>query len=193
MNKLLLTLSFLISSTCFISQSWALPPCPSSGYFHNCYGSFKWKSGSVYEGDFINNKRHGHGTYIYGEGTEWRGDKYIGEYKDGKKNGHGTYTFSDGDKYIGEFKDNKKHGLGTYFYGLKSKWAGDKYIGKYKNDVMHGQGTYMFRSGAKDLGEFKNGKLNGFAIRYGANGNTLKEGIWKNDKFLYSKKKYLPI
>ena len=59
MNKLLVTLSFLISLICLASQSWALPSCPSSGYKDNCYGSFKWESGSTYIGEFQNNKRHG--------------------------------------------------------------------------------------------------------------------------------------
>ena len=53
---------------------------------------------------------------------------------------------------------------------------------------MHGQGTYNFASGAKDVGEFRNDKLNGFAIRYDKNGNILKEGIWKDDEFQYAQK-----
>ena len=36
--------------------------------------------------------------------------------------------------------------------------------------------------------EFKNDKLNGFAIRYDKNGNILKEGIWKDDEFQYAQK-----
>ena len=31
--------------------------------------------------------------------------------------------------------------------------------------------------------------MNGFAIRYDKYGNILNEGIWKDDKFLYSQKK----
>ena len=50
------------------SQSWALPDCPSSGYFHNCFG-----------------------TYIYSNGN-----KYVGEWKDGKELGSGTlFIFKD--------------------------------------------------------------------------------------------------
>ncbi len=35
------------------------------------------------------------------------GGWYEGEYKDEKYHGHGTETWSDGDKYEGDFKDGK--------------------------------------------------------------------------------------
>ena len=41
--------------------------------------------------------------------------------------------------------------------------------------------------------EFKDGKLNGYAIWYSQNGSILKEGIWKDDEFLYSKKVTPPV
>jgi len=62
-------LTTLISAFFFlvigVSNVWALPACPSSGYFHNCYGTYVWDDG----------------------------DKYVGEYKDNKRNGQGTYTW----------------------------------------------------------------------------------------------------
>ena len=91
------------------------------------------------------------------------GAVYEGEWKDSKFHGHGTYTWADGDKYIGEYKNNKKDGYGTYFYA-----NGDKYIGEYKNNVRDGVGVLTY----------DNGKI--------------EEGIWKEDKFLYSKKKIKP-
>ena len=78
----------------------------------------------------------------------------------------------------------KYNGQGTFTYK-----NGTKYIGKFKNEKYHGKGTYTYKSGAKDFGEFQNGKLNGFAIRYDKYGTILKQGIWKNDKFLYAQKK----
>ena len=41
------------------------------------------------------------------------GGWYEGEYKDEKYHGHGTETWSDGDKYEGEFKDGKRKGHGN--------------------------------------------------------------------------------
>ena len=37
------------------------------------------------------------------------------------------------------------------------------------------------------MGEFKNGLLNGFAIKYDANGSITQEGIFKDDEFLHAK------
>ena len=85
----------------------------------------------------------------------------MGEHKNGKRNGQGTNTYKSGAKFVGEYKDDKKNG----------------------------QGTYTFLNGEKDVGEFQNGKLNGFAIRYDKYGTILKQGIWKDDKFLYSQNK----
>ena len=64
---------------------------------------------------------------------------------------------------VGEFKDGEVHGQGTFTFGTNSKWAGDKYVG-----------------------EFKDGDLNGYAIQYCADGSILREGIFKNDEFLYA-------
>ena len=93
-----------------------LPACPSSGYFHNCYGTYFWTSGEFkgdkYVGDWKNDNRTGQGTYTYGPNSEWAGDKHVGEYKDNKRHGQGTYTFANGDKYVGEYKDNDYHGQG---------------------------------------------------------------------------------
>ena len=40
----------------------------------------------------------------------------------------------------------------------------------------------------KRLVEFKNDKLNGYAIKYFADGSIDQEGIFKDDEFLYAKK-----
>ena len=134
-----------------------LPPCPSSGYFHNCFGTYTWDdTGEIYAGEWKDDKRHGQGTFIWADG-----EKYVGEYKDGKRTGKGTYTYASGDKYVGEYKD-----------GVKS-----------------GQGTYIYANGFKEIGEWADGKLNGYAIRYDADGSVLKEGIWKDDEFLYVEKR----
>ena len=137
-----------------------LPACPSSGYLHNCFG-----------------------TYTFANG-----DKYVGEFRDNVFHGQGIKTVADGEKYVGEYKDGKKHGQGTYTFGTNSKWAGDKYVGEYRDGKRNGQGTYTFADGRRDVGEFKDDVLNGYAIQYRADGSILKEGIFKDDKFLYAQK-----
>lgn len=210
MNKLLLILPILISCISFATQSWALPNCSSSQPFDNCYGSHTFATGNTYVGEWQNNKYNGQGTFYWSSG-----DIYVGEFKNGKRDGQGIYTFVSGDKYVGEFKDDKKNGHGTYYYLADNSHNGDIYDGQFKDDFFHGKGTYRWISGAKyigeykynkrngqgtyifpnrvkDVGEFQNGKLNGFATRYDKNGNILKVGIWKDDKFLYTQKKPIP-
>ena len=207
----MLFLFFILFSFSTISSiTWALPDCPSSGYFHNCFGTYTFANGDKYVGEWKDDKKHGQGTYTWGKGPN-KGDKYIGEYKDGKIHGLGTYTFADGEKYVGEYKEGKKHGQGIYTYINGQKYIGeynsgkidgqgtytwgkgpnkgDKYIGEYKNNNRHGQGTYTFEDGRKHVGEFKNGKLNGYAIKYTADGTILKEGIFKDGVFQYAQKK----
>ena len=180
MKTLLLTLLFLISFICLTSQSWALPPCQGNhnDYRHNCYGSYTWKSGDIYLGEWKNDKWHGQGTYIYSNG-----DKYIGEYKNNKKNGKGTYTYGlnsewAGDKYIGELKDGKKHGQGTYTWK-----SGNKHIGKWKNGKRDGQGTFTWTDGNIYIGQYKDDKRNGQGTLTYADG-TIKKGIWKDGHYI---------
>ena len=50
---------------------------------------------------------------------------------------------------------------------------------------------YM-RMASKEVGTFENDKLNGYAIKYFADGSVNKEGIFKDDEFLYAQTKTLP-
>ena len=230
MNKLSVILSFMIFLISYAPHSWALPPCPTSGYKHNCIGTIDAGKIGKYEGEIKNNKANGNGTFIFGLDSKWAGDRYEGQYIDNKIHGEGIYNFASGSKYIGEFRQNKRHGQGTYIFVSGNKYVGEfkngkyngqgtftfnsgekyvgefkngkengqgtytyksgnKYVGEFKNGKYNGQGTFIFKSGAKDVGEFQNGKLNGFAIRYDKYGTILKQGIWKDDKFLYSQNK----
>ena len=182
MKQISVIFSALVIIILGISNAWALPNCPSSGYFHNCFGTYTWESGNKYVGEWQNNKRNGQGTYTWANG-----DKYIGEQRNDKREGQGTYTWADGEIYVGEWRNDKKNGKGTttYIYG-------DQYIGEYKNDKKDGQGTYIYADGYKEVGTFENGKLNGYAIKYFADGSVNKEGIFKDDEFLYAQSKTLP-
>ena len=66
-----------------------------------------YANGDKYEGDFVDDKKHGKGVYVYANG-----DKYEGDWLDGKKHGKGVITFADGNKYEGDFVDGKFHGKG---------------------------------------------------------------------------------
>ena len=100
------------------------------------------------------------------------------------KTSNANKIHSNGKKYIGEWIDNKRDGFGT------NVWPdGSKYIGEWKEGKQNGVGTFTFSNGAKDVGEWKENKLNGEAIQYFANGNIFRQGVFRDDQFLYEKYK----
>ena len=108
MKKLLRFLAFVLMVGGAYAQS-NLPACPSSGYFHNCFGTHIY-GGQKYVGEFKNNKYNGQGNLTFATGH-----KYVGEFTDDKQNGQGTFTFPNGEKYVGEFKNDNYSGQGTLF------------------------------------------------------------------------------
>jgi hypothetical protein len=84
-GSLCLTLLLFLGSA---GESFALPACPSSGFFHECSGTWTYDGGEKYVGEWRNDKPHGQGTHS--------GDKYVGEVRDGKRHGQGTLTYADG-------------------------------------------------------------------------------------------------
>ncbi|MDG1764569.1 MAG: hypothetical protein P8H46_05155, partial [Paracoccaceae bacterium] len=96
--KIVLVISALFSGVGIVMAS-DLPDCPSSGYFHNCFGTYTDADGDKYVGEHKNNKANGQGVVNFANGN-----KYVGEYKDGKRNGQGAFTWASGSKYVGEWK-----------------------------------------------------------------------------------------
>lgn len=99
----------------------------------------KWKDGSVYEGEYRNGKKNGHGTYIWADKSkfvgDWRDNKISGRVKALERNinetkrvlrSKGTYVWADNRKYEGDWLNNNMDGRGIYtwadgrvFEGLK--------------------------------------------------------------------------
>ena len=120
---------------------------------------------------------------VFGSKSNKAGDKYVGEYREGKKDGQGIFTFSDGEKYDGEWKNDKRNGIG------KNVWAnGSMYIGEWKSNKQNGFGTFSFANGDRDVGQWIDNKLNGDAVQYYSDGSIFRQGVFKDDKFLYDKK-----
>ena len=95
-------------------------------------------NGDKYEGEWKDDKMHGHGTYTFHDG-----DKYEGEWKDDKMHGQGIYTWANREKYVGDFKYGKQHGQGTNTYA-----NGDKYVGEWKDRWASG-GWFYWSNGKK--------------------------------------------
>lgn len=134
-------------------------------------GTFRYVSGSSYEGEFRDNLKHGIGIFRYPDGTE-----YEGEWQEDQKHGRGVFTMSDGDKYEGEFRDDKINGYGVYSFA-----CGDVYEGEYKDYQKHGQGTFRFASGTVYEGGWKEDKKHGKGTFRYASGEVF-EAEWEDDE-----------
>ena len=132
------------------------------------------------DGSFV---LHGKGVFCWGNATQWAGDRYEGDFVDGRRTGKGTYYYANGDRYEGDFVDGKCTGKGTYYCGEKSKWAGDRYEGDFVDGMYTGKGTYYFANGKRDEGDFVNGVFNGKGKTYWSNGNLKYQGEYLNDKY----------
>ncbi len=98
----------------------------------NGTGTQLWSDGDRYDGEFLNDKRHGHGVYRHGNGYE----VYDGEYLAGQRTGTGKVTFSDGHYYQGQLLDGKANG-----YGRMLGSDGRLYEGAWSNGCFN-DGTW---------------------------------------------------
>jgi len=68
----------LLTGLVFAGESFALPPCPASGYFDNCYGRYTLASGVKYVGEWKDGNMHGEGVVT---ALEPGARKIMGEWK----------------------------------------------------------------------------------------------------------------
>jgi len=149
----------------------------------NGHGSFRYKNGNLYTGQFSNGKRQGQGVLKFASGNryegDWKndrmtgfathtwasgpsaGDRYTGEFVNGRFHGIGSYIAVNGNRYDGEWKDSKRTGYGTYTFAIGSK---DRYIGRYVDGKWNGSGTYYYENGNKYEGEWENGERHGLGL-----------------------------
>ena len=179
-----------------------LPPCPSSGYFHNCFGTFAYADGAKYVGEHSDGNRHGQGTYASADGTVAEGIWKDGDFQYANKRAtnssslpdcpssveevwtdcKGRFVTENKNIYVGDFKNDEFSGQGSYTYGPNSDSAGDKYVGDLKDGLFHGQGTYTFAHGDKYVGEFQNHKKHGLGTLMSVDGDKYV-GEFKDDNF----------
>ena len=146
-----------------------------------------WNDGTIYMGDFKNNKKDGVGIYRWNDGTiyygEWKNNnmdgycyinyaddkRYEGEMMNGTKNGYGEFTWKPIRKYIGYYANDLKEGFGIYIWNIKTFQI---YVGFWNKGKMEGIGML----------------LNGKNIYYGKWSKGVKIEQFKNKREL--KKKY---
>ena len=129
----------------------------------------EYDGGDVYEGEILNGKRHGHGTYTWSDGSF-----YDGEWKDGKKDGNGKQSHPDGSCYDGGWKDDKMDGFGVLVYSNQSR-----YEGHWSEGNENGHGMLTFANGNSYDGEWKDGNENGHGIMKYINVGVY-DGEWKD-------------
>ena len=140
-------------------------------------GTMKYKNGSIYKGQWKNDKWHGKGLYRTQNynNPNFIGILYEGEFNNDKIEGYGIGKYSSGDQYEGEWKNNKQYGRGILNYV-----GGGKYIGEWKYGKLDGEGIYYLKNGERFEGKFLDNKYNGYGKYYYINGDYL-EGIFKDD------------
>uniref|UniRef100_A0A8C3XU18 Radial spoke head 1 homolog n=1 Tax=Chelydra serpentina TaxID=8475 RepID=A0A8C3XU18_CHESE len=130
-------------------------------------GTYRFKNGARYIGEFFENKKHGQGIFMYPDGS-----KYEGEWVADQRHGNGVYYYMNGDTYTGEWLSHYRHGQGTYLYAeTGSKYVGGwvngqqegaaelihlnhRYQGKFVNGNPIGVGKYVFDIGCEQHGEY---------------------------------------
>lgn len=69
----------------------------------NGFGVFIWPDGRRYEGEYLDDKKHGKGVFTFSDGK-----KYSGLWVNGKQHGEGEFTNVDGTVRIGLWENGKK-------------------------------------------------------------------------------------
>lgn len=75
-----------------------------------------------------------------------------------------TKTFPDGSKYEGEIRNGDPHGRGTLYYSEDDPSQKEKYEGGFEYGRPEGEGTMIWRNGAKYVGFWRAGKMDGRGV-----------------------------
>jgi hypothetical protein len=95
----------------------------SAGMKHG-KGVKTWQNGDRYEGEFIEDRKEGHGTYSFGRGP-WAGERYDGEWLADRRQGYGVYRWPTGDIYRGAWDADRPSGPPTAMMRARARWAAE--------------------------------------------------------------------
>ncbi|MCB0545101.1 MAG: caspase family protein [Saprospiraceae bacterium] len=122
-----------------------------SGNCQNGTGKYRYNSGTIYTGQFINGQRTGKGKMVYANNNV-----YEGQFNRNKMHGDGTMYYANGDKYVGRWISDQPNGKGAYYFKTKERYEGD-----FKSGKFDGQGTMHYPDGAYYTGGWKQNRKNG--------------------------------
>jgi hypothetical protein len=109
-------------------------------------GKLVHADGTTYEGEWSEDKKHGHGEEVLASGIT-----YEGEFSEGKKHGRGKVVLADGRTYEGNFVNSMPHGVGK-----EALADGTTYEGEWIEGKKHGKGKLVEDDGTTYEGEFVN-------------------------------------
>ncbi|XP_075898354.1 alsin isoform X5 [Nelusetta ayraudi] len=140
-------------------------------------GCYKYSSGEVYQGSFVQQQRHGHGTLRSGKLNTSCPSVFIGQWQHDRKSGYGVFDdITKGEKYMGAWLDGQRHGAGVVVtqFGLY-------YEGAFKDNKMMGSGILVSEDDTTFQGEFSDDwTLSGKGVLTLANGDFL-EGVFSGE------------
>ncbi len=180
----------------------------------------KWMTGATYKGEWLHNKHHGFGIKTWSNGNV-----YEGEFKEGMRDGHGTFwektkgaqpqqqqqqqgstssasssatlnstgslstsqTLGSTNKSLsGTASSISSTSAGTSFASASDKNNARKnlrkvYTGNWQRDQRHGLGVYFYPDGTRYEGNFADGLRHGKGTYFMAN-ETVYVGDWVNDR-----------
>ena len=153
----------------------ALSQCPSSGFFHMCFGTRIYDHGEIYVGEWIDDLSHGQGRLTYRDGSVEEGYWERGEFTmvanlslprcptslnvNSWDNCNGGYSSKSGDWYNGQWVKGARHGPGFAAFA-----NGDQYQGWWEKDEINGTGTFTYADGSTKKGIWAKGELVGEAM-----------------------------
>lgn len=169
---------------CGFAQATVLPDCPSSGARNACYGSYTFKDGSRYTGDWKDNSLDGEGELVWASGG-----RYVGGWRNDQQHGKGIYYFPDGDRkvgvwkfgeYVGEISARRLTSDQTRPYAKRCGAKVDALKGSYSfhQGIVFDETTHGYARGDEARGYITPGKFFGVII-YQKTQNVLGETQYK--------------
>jgi len=135
-------------------------------------GEVVFENGNIYDGNFLNGRMNGIGTYRWIE----KGIEYSGDFVNNRMEGNGIMKWSNGYTYTGQFQSGKRHGHGR----LENAELNISYEGEWQSSYRHGYGEALSGSISKYKGEWMNGKRHGKGLMVFDSENTF-DGQWVED------------
>ncbi|KXZ49080.1 hypothetical protein GPECTOR_23g164 [Gonium pectorale] len=137
-------------------------------------GRVTFKSGAMYEGEWVAGQMHGQGRLIFPDGIS-----YEGEFQHNQLTGTGVYAWPSGAVYEGTVVCGKREGRGK----LSFTRSPAVYDGEWHDGLRHGQGV-LYTNAARTSyyrGTWFNDTKHGPGVMKYDNGDVY-DGMWECDK-----------